>query len=421
MVSSIVSVPLTLRYLGAERYGLWMAISSFIALLGFSDLGIGSGLVNAISVAHGRNDRDAAVRYTSSALAMLGAIAVGLLLIFAAVYPLVPWPRVFNASTAAAAREAGPAVAALALCFALNMPAGVVQRVQIGYQDGFAANVWQGLASLIGLAALLAAVWATAGLPWLILATSGAPLIVAALNAAAVFGWQRRWLRPRLSAVSQSAAREVAKVGLLFMVLQISIALAFSSDNLVAAQVLGLDAVPQYSVPFRMFAIPASLLGVMLAPLWPAYGEAVARGDVRWIRQTLRRSLHVSVAYGAIVSVLLVLFGKAIVRAWAGPQIHPTFTLLLGLGAWAVLYGAGNCLAMLLNGLNVVKFQMWIALVMAVTNLGLSIALAFRFGVAGIIWGTVISYGVCAMMPMAVYVPRLIRSLSELQAAEPVA
>ena len=29
---SLITVPLTINYLGAERYGLWMAISSIIAL-----------------------------------------------------------------------------------------------------------------------------------------------------------------------------------------------------------------------------------------------------------------------------------------------------------------------------------------------------------------------------------------------------
>src|SRR5215207_4315622 len=31
---SLITVPLTIHYLGPERYGLWMTISSFIALLG---------------------------------------------------------------------------------------------------------------------------------------------------------------------------------------------------------------------------------------------------------------------------------------------------------------------------------------------------------------------------------------------------
>src|ERR1700685_3295376 len=39
VLTSLISVPLTLHYLGVERYGLWMTISSLIACLSFADLG----------------------------------------------------------------------------------------------------------------------------------------------------------------------------------------------------------------------------------------------------------------------------------------------------------------------------------------------------------------------------------------------
>src|SRR5574341_1512330 len=41
----LAAVPLTLGYLGQERYGLWATISSFLVLLQFADLGIGNGLL----------------------------------------------------------------------------------------------------------------------------------------------------------------------------------------------------------------------------------------------------------------------------------------------------------------------------------------------------------------------------------------
>src|SRR3954471_19453958 len=37
IVSMLITVPLTIKYLGTERYGLWMTISSVIAMLGCAD------------------------------------------------------------------------------------------------------------------------------------------------------------------------------------------------------------------------------------------------------------------------------------------------------------------------------------------------------------------------------------------------
>src|SRR5690349_17928309 len=52
MLTMLVSIPLTLNYLGVERYGLWIVISSLITILGFADLGLGNGLLNAIADAN---------------------------------------------------------------------------------------------------------------------------------------------------------------------------------------------------------------------------------------------------------------------------------------------------------------------------------------------------------------------------------
>src|ERR1700720_2740359 len=54
MLMTIVSVPLTLNYLGPERFGLWMTVTSVITMLAFADFGIGSGLLTVVGEASGR-------------------------------------------------------------------------------------------------------------------------------------------------------------------------------------------------------------------------------------------------------------------------------------------------------------------------------------------------------------------------------
>ena len=60
MAAGLITVPLTLNYLGVERYGMWMTISSVVALLAFTDMGIGNGLLNSIAEANGKDDRQLA-------------------------------------------------------------------------------------------------------------------------------------------------------------------------------------------------------------------------------------------------------------------------------------------------------------------------------------------------------------------------
>src|SRR5437763_12282212 len=75
-LTGIITVPLTVRYLGAERYGAWMTISSVLVFLGFSDFGLASSLTNALGKAFGENDRERARRYVTTTLAALSAVAI---------------------------------------------------------------------------------------------------------------------------------------------------------------------------------------------------------------------------------------------------------------------------------------------------------------------------------------------------------
>jgi O-antigen/teichoic acid export membrane protein len=421
VLTTLVTVPLTLSYLGPERYGMWMTISSFIALVSFTDLGIGSALIGAISETNAARDDAKAREYVSGAAVMLGAMVAALSVAFAVAYPFVPWARVFNVQSGAASSEAGPAVAALLLCQMGLMLLSFVGGVRMGFQEGFVNAIWGVLGSVFALVGVLVAVYVRASLPWLIVSVSVAPVLALLFNAWALFGRDHRAIRPSWAAVNRESLRRLFGLGLLFLILQLSVALAFSSANLVAAQVLGPEAVTQYSVPFRLFGIAMMVVMALVAPLWPAYADAIARGDAAWVRRTLARSLTFSVAFGVVTSLILVVFGGLILRAWVGPTVVAPFGLLLGFGIWNVLAMTGTALSMLFNGAHVFRFQAWSALTMAATNLGLSIVLARHVGVAGIIWGGVISYTICCVIPWAFFVPRLLARIAERRGHEPVA
>lgn len=417
-LTALITVPLTVNYLGNERYGLWVTISSVIVALGFADLGIGNGLLNAISDANGRDDRESARGYVSSAWFMLSGLAVLAALAFLVLYPILPWARIFNLTSPEVIAEAGPATAVFVACFLFNLPLNLVQRVQMGYQEGLTNSLWLAFGNILGLVALLLAIQARAGLSWLVLAMAGAPVFATLLNNVAMFGMRRRWLLPRLSSITQGTARKIVRVGFLFFVLQVAVAAAYSSDNIVVAQILGPGGVTQYSVPLRLFQIAPQVLSMLLYPLWPAYGEAIARGDVAWVRKTLKRSILIGLAINVPPSLFLVVFGVQTVHLWIGSNaITPPFLLLLGFGIWTIINSFSGPIAMLLNGATIIRFQVICSSIMAVMNLTLSIILTLLIGLPGPIWASIIAVTICILIPSGLFIPKLLARME--RAASP--
>jgi O-antigen/teichoic acid export membrane protein len=176
----------------------------------------------------------------------------------------------------------------------------------------------------------------------------------------------------------------------MFFLLQICGILTLPLDYIIITQVLGPEAVTQYAVPIRPFLLVISVASMFVFPLWPAYGEAFARGDSKWVKSTFLHSLGYSVLVFGPVVLGLAAFGKIIVRVWVGPQVHPTWTLLSGIAAYAILLIFYNPISTFLSGINKMKFQVVVWLLQGIMAALLKVVMAKTFGITGVIWAATV-------------------------------
>ena len=200
----------------------------------------------------------------------------------------------------------------------------------MAYQEGY-INSLAGMTGTIGaFIALLVAIQLGANLPLMVMAISIPPVLSLAANGFRLLRKDRPWLRPRLAHADVSVALHLARIGFLFLVLQLAVAVAFQSDVLVAATILGPEAATTYAVTLRVFTFVPSLIGLYLITLWPAYSEALARRDLAWARQTLRRSIAIAAVVSALVSVMLLAFAGPIVGLLTSGTVQPPTELIIG-------------------------------------------------------------------------------------------
>jgi len=399
LIVLLISVPLTLGYLGPERYGLWIAMTSVLSWLAISDIGLANGLMNLLADAHGRERPDQAQGYVAATFWGLALIALLVGIVSTPLSEWVDWRRLLNIGSSDAAAELRSALLLAIWCFALSLPLSVVPKVYIAHQEGALASAWSAVSSVGGLAAIVLVTHWNGGLVALTAAFFGCQTLVNLLSAVHLFGVKHRKLRPSIRLVNLDNLRAVLPMSALFFLSQIQSLLVFQTDVLVISHFLGPSAVTPYSVTFRLFAYVNVPLQLATPYFLSAIGEANARRDFPWIRLAFRRLLLASVVWAVPAILGFTIFYAPVITAWAGRQAVPGQGLVLWMGLWTFLLAFGTPMFVVLNATRNFARMVGFAYVAGVANVALSIIFVQRFGAAGVVAATALANGLCAVVP----------------------
>lgn len=399
VVVSFFSVPLTIGYLGTERYAIWVLLSAVLAWINLAEFGLGDGLLNAVSTARARNEPCLARVFVATTFWIFIAISVILGLGLWLLWPSVDWPGLFSVRSGAVARELSPALTATLAVFLISLPLSVFNKVLFALQEARLANLWATAANLVSFLGLIVVTLSKSSLVWLVLGYSGSLLAVNVIGTLWLFFRHAPWLRPDLLQVRAEVIGKLSATGGTFFLISLSSLLLLQTDNFIIAHYLAPRAVVQYSITWRLFQYTTLLQALAVTTLWPAYAEAFTRNDTAWIVRTFRGNLIYSVGITALLVGILTIFGQSIIRAWAGSDAVPPFVLLLWMGGWSLISCSMTAIGCLLNGSGNSRGQSIYGNITAVANLGLSIVLIQHFGIPGVIAATVIAYAIFNIGP----------------------
>ena len=399
ILTVLITTPLAYDYLGEDRFGLWATITSIIAFLSFADLGIGNGLMSSIATAQGAGDQNKIRTLVSSGYAMLLCVAGSILMLLWAIYPVVDWAVIFNVSSTDAASEAGPAAATFIVLFLLNIPAMMIQRIQLGLQESHIYSAWQVVAGGIAIASTYLAVTLESSLPVLVLALSGAPLFVNIVNTIVSFAKRYRDIRPAVQLVSISLARQILALGWIFLILQSAGMFNNLIDKFLIAQVLGVDSVASYAITERLFNLIITVIAVLLIPLWPAFTEALECGDFSWIDKALKKTIIICMAFTIPVSAGMIFAAPYILNLWIPSALPPETMLLCGFAAWKIVESMTSIAITYMNGLKLLKWQLVLMLMSVILVTPAKFILIRSIGAAGAPWGMALGMTICILVP----------------------
>jgi O-antigen/teichoic acid export membrane protein len=407
VITTFIAVPLTVRYLGAERYGIWITLTSILSWLTVFDLGIGNTVINKIAEALALKEFVTAKLRVNAAYVTMTAIALVLGLGVGIAWRFISWPAVLGAKTSVNRGEINLAAAIAIIVFLGNFPFTITPKILGACRKVTLANYWGSAASVLSLLLLVVATRLHFGLPGLVLAFSGSMLLTGALSTA----WLYRhfdWLTPTLRSIPREHLSELLNTGLPFFAVQIAGIILLQTDNLIIAQILGAREVTPYSVTWRLFSYSSLLQVISIPALWPAYADAFTRRDFAWVRRTYRYNVKFAVGSTLVFVAILVVIARRFIALWAGPAAVPSHGLVIAMAIWSCLVVLCWCESCLLGAAGRVKGQAIYSGIGAVVNVAASILLGKAFGLIGIISGTICAYVVCIIVPQTIEVRRIL-------------
>lgn len=409
LLVSAATIPLTVRYLGAEGYGLWVTITSVTAMFFALDIGIATTLTNLISEAYACNDNERAADYFATAFWIIWGVVAILGCIGWILWPSIPWVSIFHVQDAHLERETSQAVAAAFIVFLLALPTSLAHRVLGGYQELHIANLFMAAGSLLSLAAVVAVVTFHGSLAVLVGTYAGATVLANAACLVWVVMFGKPWMKPWLNRINLRLAGQIFRSGVQFFVIQLAGLVVFSSDNLIISHFLNPASVTPYAVTWRLAAYVTTVQTLLFPALWPAYSEAYASRHLHWIRSTygwVRRITLVTVGVGCLVMLTA---GREIIRIWAGPAAVPEKPLIVLMCVWIVIFAFATNQSCLMGATFRVGKQAISSAIAASTNLLLSILWVRSLGTSGVLLATVVSYLIFVVLVQAYEVRGILR------------
>lgn len=375
IATGLISVPLVLGYVGAERFGLWMALSTALLFIHFSDFGVGIGVQDRVASHVGQKEMGLARNAFLAGLFFAFILACLFIGVSDSVLSRMKLDLLLGLKTEVAIDEAVPTAKMLVLTIALGLLAGIVQRTYSALQEGFWIGAIQAAARLVSLGLLFWIVNLKLGLPSLVFVVGGLTSTIVIILGLPLLFLRHSWLRPSISCIKNVLLLrhlgEILKVGGWGLGAAIAIYLVNNAPMILISTKYGAESVTDYAVLMKLVGVPTAFLIYILSPLGPAITNAKMNGDIRWIKKLYSKCSYWVIIMSIVSTLAMGIFGKWVIEKWAGnSQIVPSTTLLF-FAIIFMLLGFWNALnSTLLNGMSRFRGQ---------ATYGLLFAVAFGF------------------------------------------
>jgi O-antigen/teichoic acid export membrane protein len=380
-LAGFIALPIVVRGLGADAYGLWVLVAAFTGYLGMLDMGLGQTVIRYISFYRERGCGATVLAITRRAIAWFtGAGVVGALVMLVS----APWLVGSVLKVPVSLQQTGVLVIRLsAASFVLGMLMSLASAIPQAFLrfdiSGLFTGIW-GTAASVGPAVLVSLGYGLVAIVVYSIVLNVVALVVYAIFIARLFGGLALDQGPPWKEVR----RQVFSFAGVTAVTRLHTAIAQQTNRIVVGIADGTAAAAYYQVPSVLSSGLTSMMNQVAQVLFPTGSRLFARDDRDAVRALYYRTSRLFFLVNAAVVTGMSVFAHQIVEYWVSPEFADKGDLVLVVFAATVML---NSASMAASYLNLSAARPGVNLVFALFNSAISLScvypLTVRYGALG--------------------------------------
>jgi O-antigen/teichoic acid export membrane protein len=385
IVVNLIVVPFTINYVNAEKYGIWLSVSTIILWFNFFDIGLGNGLRNQLSSAIALNDNIAIRKLISTAYASLIIISCILCGVFLFVNNYINYDTILGISSAYRS-DIKSLMSIIFIFFCFQFVLQIINAINFAFQRSAVVSLNFLLGSLFSFIFIIIFKYTTTGsLMNLGIAYFSGSLLALLISNIYFFGVKRRDIALSYKFVSFKSSKSILNVGGKFFVISIAGIVQYQTDNVLISRYFHPVNVTEYNVTYKLFSVILMVFGIIMTPVWSAVTEAKIKGDYTWIKDMERKLFKIWLGFAA-TAIILLFISPYVYTLWLNKLVNVHFMTSLGVMLYVLSMSYGMIYVHILNGLGKLKTQFYLSIVTMVLFIPMTylIAVKWQLGMFGI-------------------------------------
>ena len=384
IVTSLLLVPMTLGYVSAEIYGVWLTISSILHWLTYMDVGFTHGLKNRLNECLARKDYEKGKSLVSTTYAIMFAIFVPLSTILIVVSPWIDWCSILNVDPSNQ-EVILKTMQVLFVFMALQMIVNVFVTIVAAYQKTALSSLFAVIGQVCSLCIIgMMTLFVKPSLLNLAFSYSLMPIVIVLVASIIYFKTSMKEVAPSIKSINTAYIKDLWGLGIKFFIIQLQMIVLYQATNILISHIAGPESVTQYNISYKLLNIVVMVYTIILNPLWPAFTDAYTKEDYIWMKNIYSKMQKLYGVLCALVA-LIVILSPYIIKLWVRDMVTVPFTLTISIAIYTLLHCWVSLQAILINGTGKVTLQSYIILIGLVFHIPLSLFLGQYIGVLGVV------------------------------------